>query len=91
MVKLAGPTPSGEGMERRLIELATHLHPGLASISSMFIQEKRQWGGSEKESRKEQQEGVEYVSGEGKKDKRWRDGNYSNMKFDGHVEGVRGS
>lgn len=23
-VKLAGPTPTGEGMERRLIELATH-------------------------------------------------------------------
>ena len=24
VVKLAGPTPTGEGMERRLIELATH-------------------------------------------------------------------
>lgn len=49
MVRLAGPTPTGEGMERRLIELATHYHPGPASISSMFIREKRQRGGSDGE------------------------------------------
>lgn len=32
------------------------------------------------------------MTGEGKRKKRWRDGNYSDSKFDGHVvEGVRGS
>lgn len=37
----------------------------------MFIQEKRQWGGSEREegSRKEQEEGVEIMTGEGKRKK----------------------
>lgn len=56
VAKLAGRTPTGGGgggggMERRLIELATHLHPGLASISSRLIQEGRQWGDSEERKR----------------------------------------
>lgn len=62
-------------------------------MSSTFIREKRQWGGSErrKGGRKEQEEGLEITICVGRKKK---DGKRElfNSRFDGHVaEGVRGS
>lgn len=62
----------------------------------MFVQEKRQWGGSEREEgrggRKEQEVGVEIMTGEGEKGKKDGKGNCLDLESDGHVvEGVRGS